>query len=123
MKRVIPFLGILFLIGCTKDQEPDSIVGTWTLTEINTDNTSSVQLSRTEFSVEFTAKDSVVILGPKPNYSYLQDFNRYQILGEGRIRFFNTNNQEELFASFEVDKNLSLMYRVRCPYEEKFMRR
>lgn len=123
MKRVIPFLGILFLIGCTKEQEPDSIVGTWTLTEINTDNTSSVQLSRTEFSVEFTAKDSVVILGPKPNYSYLQDFNRYQILGEGRIRFFNTNNQEELFASFEVDKNLSLMYRVRCPYEEKFMRR
>ncbi len=123
MKRIVLLFAILSVIGCTKEKEPDSLVGTWALSEINSANTTSLLLTQTELSVQFTEKDSIVILGPKPNYTYLQDFNRYEIVSDGRIRFFNTNTQDELFADFSVNKTLSLSYEVRCPYEEKFIRR
>jgi len=123
MKRIAPLFFILFLAGCTKERVADSIVGTWTLTEINTNNTSSVQLSRTQFSVEFTKKDSLIILGPKTNYSFLRDFNHYEILSDGRIKFSNTNIQDEMFAAFDLCQTLSISYSVRCPYQEKFIRR
>lgn len=122
MKRIVLLFAILSIIGCTKEKESD-IVGTWTLSEINSANTSSVLLSRTELSVQFTKEDSLVILGPKPNYTYLENFNKYEIVDGSRIRFFNTSSQEELFADFSVDKTLSLSYQVRCPYKEKFIRR
>lgn len=125
MKRVLFLLVVLLSISCTKEKEPgSSLTGTWTLSEIYSGPPySSVLLSRTEFSVQFTEKDSVIILGPKPNYSFLQDFNKYEIVNGNRIRFFNTNTPDELFAGFSVDKTLSLFYEVRCPYEEKFIRR
>jgi hypothetical protein len=122
MKRIVPFLFILFLISCTKEQEPNSLTGTWTLSQINSGDSSTVRLYGTEFSVQFKERDSLFILGPKPNYSFLQDFDRYEVLGE-RIRFFNSITGDELFAGFHVDKTLSLSYEVRCPYEEKFIRR
>jgi len=122
MKRIVPFLFILFLISCTKGQEPNSLTGTWTLSQINSGDSSTVRLYGTEFSVQFKERDSLFILGPKPNYSFLQDFDRYEVLGE-RIRFFNSITGDELFAGFHVDKTLSLSYEVRCPYEEKFIRR
>ncbi|HTM91860.1 MAG TPA: hypothetical protein VL095_05550 [Flavisolibacter sp.] len=123
MKRIVPFLVIIFLISCTKEQEPTSLTGTWTLTQINSGDTSSVILYGTEFSVQFKEKDSLFILGPKPNYSFLQDYDRYEIIGSSRIRFFNLTTGDELFAGFHIDKTLSLSYEVRCPYEEKFIRR
>ena len=122
MKRIALLFVILSVFSCTKEKE-NSIVGTWTLSEINSANTSSVLLSRTELSVQFTDEDSLVILGPKPNYTYLEDFNRYELIGNDRIRFFNTATQDELFADYSLDKTLSLSYEVRCPYEEKFIRR
>jgi hypothetical protein len=123
MKRIVLLLVILSIIGCTKEKESDSIVGTWALSEINSAYTSSVLLSQTELSVQFTEKDSLIILGPKSNYTYLQDFNRYEVVSNETIRFYNTNTQDELFADFSVNKTLSLSYQVRCPYEEKFIRR
>ena len=108
MKRIIPFLALLFLISCTKEQEPNSLTGIWTLTQINSGDTSSVILYGTEFSVQFKEKDSLFILGPKPNYSFLQDYDRYEIIGSERIRFINSVNGDELFAGFHVDKTLSL---------------
>jgi hypothetical protein len=123
MKRIVPFLVLVLLIGCTKEQEPNSLTGTWTLTQINSGDTSSVILYGTEFSVQFKEKDSLFILGPKPNYSFLQDYNQYEVIGTNRIRFFNLTTGDELFAGFHIDKTLSLSYEVRCPYEEKFIRR
>jgi hypothetical protein len=123
MKRITPLLVILFLLSCTKEQVPDSLTGTWTLTQINSGDTSLVRLYGTEFSVQFKEKDSLFILGPKPNYSFLQDYDRYEKIGSERIRFLNSVNGDELFAGFHVDKTLSLSYEVRCPYEEKFIRR
>jgi hypothetical protein len=123
MKRIVPFLLLVLLIGCTKEQEPNSLTGTWTLTQINSGDTSSVILYGTEFSVQFKEKDSLFILGPKPNYSFLQDYNQYEVIGTNRIRFFNLTTGDELFAGFHIDKTLSLSYEVRCPYEEKFIRR
>jgi hypothetical protein len=123
MKRTIPFLCILFLLSCTKEQEPNSLTGTWTLTQINSGDTSTVRLYGTEFSAQFKEKDSLFILGPQPNYSFLQNFNRYEVIGNDRIRFFNSTTGDELFAGFHIDKTLSLSYEVRCPYEEKFIRR
>lgn len=102
---------------------PDSLTGTWTLTQINSGDTSSIRLYGTEFSVQFKEKDSLFILGPEPNYSFLQDYDRYQVIGNDRIRFFNSITGNELFAGFHIDKTLSLSYQVRCPYEEKFIRR
>lgn len=123
MKRIVLLLVVLSALSCTREKEPTSIVGTWALSEINSANTSSVLLSQTELSVQFTKEDSLIILGPKSNYTYLQDFNKYEIVSDGRIRFFSTNTQDELFADFSVDKTLSLSYQVRCPYQEKFIRR
>lgn len=122
MKRILPILIILFFTSCTKEQDLNTLIGTWTLTQINSGDTSSIVLYGTEFSVQFKEKDSVVILGPKPYYSFLQDFNQYQIVSENRIRFFNSTTGDELFAGYKVGTTLSLSYEVRCPYEEKFIR-
>lgn len=123
MKRIALLFVILSAISCTKEKQPDSIVGEWALSEINSANNSSVLLSQTELSVRFTLKDSLIILGPKPNYTYLENFNKYEVVSSYRIRFFNTATQDELFANYSIDKTLSLSYQVRCPYEEKFTRR
>jgi hypothetical protein len=124
MKQIVLLLVVVSAIGCTKEKEPNSLTGTWRLTQINSSPpASSVYLYGTELSIEFKAKDTLVILGPKPNYTYLQEFNRYQIINNDRIRFFNTSTQDELFAVFSLDKTLSLSYELRCPYEEKFVRR
>lgn len=123
MKRIALLFVILSTISCTKEKASNSIVGTWALSEINSAYNSSILLSQTELSVQFTNKDSLIILGPKSNYTYLQDFNRYEIAGNGRIRFSNTNTGDELFADYTIDRSLSISYEVRCPYEEKFTRR
>jgi len=123
MKRLIPVLVILFFTSCTKEQDLNSLTGTWTLTQINSADTSSVFLYGTEFSVQFKEKDTLLILGPKPNYSFLQDFNQYEVVSSDRIRFFNSTTGSELFAVYRIDKTLLLSYEVRCPYEEKFIRR
>jgi hypothetical protein len=123
MKRIALILAIISNIVCTKEKKPDSLVGTWTLTEIHSGNISSILLSGTELSVRFNRDSSFDILGPKPNYTFLQSFNRYETLGNDRIRFFSTNSDEELFAGFRLNTTLSISYEVRCPYEEKFIRR
>lgn len=124
MKRIALFFVILSSIGCTKEKDLNTITGTWSLSEITSGSpSSSVLLSQTELAVQFTDKDSLIILGPKANYTYLANFNKYEIVSDNRIRFFNTNTQDELFADYIIDKNLSLSYQVRCLYEEKFTRR
>jgi hypothetical protein len=122
MKRILLLLVILSFISCTKEKESNSIVGTWDLTEINTLSPSPILLTGTEVSVRFNKDGSFDISG-KPNYTFLQNLNRYEIISNDRIRFFNTTTQDELFAYFGLDKTLSLFYQVRCPYEEKFIRR
>jgi hypothetical protein len=124
MKRILLLLVILSAISCTKEKDLSSLTGTWRLTQINSSPpASSVYLYGSELSIEFKEKDTLVILGPKPNYTYLQEFDRYQVVGNERIRFFNTTTGDELFAVFSVGETLSLSYEVRCPYEEKFVRR
>lgn len=123
MKRITAALALLLLISCTKEKESSSIVGSWRLTQIKSGDSSTIYLSGTELSVEFKQDGRFDILGPKPNYTFLEDFNRYETLNNERIRFFDSTSTGELFASFYVDKTLSLSYEVRCPYEEKFTRR
>lgn len=123
MKRITAALALLLLISCTKEKESRSIVGSWRLTQIKSGDSSTIYLSGTELSVEFKQDGRFDILGPKPNYTFLEDFNRYETLNNERIRFFDSTSTGELFASFYVDKTLSLSYEVRCPYEEKFTRR
>lgn len=124
MKQILFLLAVVVsLLSCTKEKEETTLTGVWTLTQINSGSTSSVFLYGSELSIEFKKNDTLVILGPKPNYTFLQDFNRYKIVSNNRIRFYNTGTQDELFASYRMDKNLQLSYEVRCPYEEKFIRR
>ena len=122
MKQIALLALILSFIGCTKEKAPDSIVGDWKLTEIDSYNASMIRLSGTELSVTFNSDGSFAISG-KPNYTFLQDFNRYELINEGRIRFYNTSTKDTLFADFTLHNALSFSYEVRCPYEEKFMRR
>jgi hypothetical protein len=123
MKRIALLFVILSVISCTKEKEPNSIVGTWNLTEIVTlDPSSPIRLTGSEVSVSFNKDGSFNISG-QPNYTFLRDLNRYEMVSNDRIRFFNTTTQDELFAYFGLDKTLSLFYQVRCPYEEKFIRR
>ncbi len=110
-------------LSCTKDQVPDTIVGEWTLTEINSGDASSIKLFGNEVSVEFKEEGKFEIIGPKSNYTFLQDFNKYELISTDRIRFFNSATSNELYASFQVGNALSIFYELRCPYEEKFMRR
>jgi len=123
MKRLILLLALFFIIGCTKEKEPNSLLGSWRLMQINSGDTSTVYLTGSEFSVEFKSDGHFDILGPKPNYSFLQDFNRYETVSFNRIRFFDSTSTGELYAMFHINKTLSLSYEVRCPYEEKFTRR
>jgi len=122
MKQIVLLFVIVSLFSCTKQKTPDSIVGSWTLTEIDSYNASAIRLSGTELSVKFNSDGSFDISG-KPNYTFLQDFDRYEIITDGRIRFYNTTSADQLFASFNLNKTLSLSYELRCPYEEKFIRR
>jgi len=122
MKQIVLLFVIVSLFSCTKQKTPDSIVGSWTLTEIDSYNASTIRLSGTELSVKFNSDGSFDISG-KPNYTFLQDFDRYEIITDGRIRFYNTTSADQLFASFNLNKTLSLSYELRCPYEEKFIRR
>lgn len=122
MKQIALLAVLISLIGCTREKTLNSIVGNWTLTEIDSYNSSTIRLSGTELSVKFNSDGSVAISG-KPNYTFLQDFNRYEIVNEDRIRFYNTNTTDELFAGFNLNNTLTFSYEVRCPYEEKFMRR
>ena len=121
MKRIALLFVILSAISCTKEKE-NTIVGTWDLTEINTLTPSPIRLNGTEVSVTFNNDGSFDITG-NPNYTSLRELNRYEIVSSDRIRFFNTTTPDELFAYFGLDKTLSLSYEVRCPYEEKFIRR
>ena len=123
MKRNILLLALFFTFGCTKEKAPNSVLGTWTLTQINSGGISTIYLTGYELSVEFKPDGHFDILGPKPNYTFLQEYNRYETLGIDRIRFFDSTSNEQLFAVFHVDKTLSLSYEVRCPYEERFTRR
>ena len=117
-------LVVIAAISCTKEKDLNPLAGSWRLTQINSSPpASSVYLYGTELSIEFKEKDTLVILGPKPNYTFLQNFNRYEVIGNDRIRFSNTDTQDELFANFTLGEGLSLSYVVRCPYEEKFVRR
>jgi len=122
MKQIALLFVILSLFSCSKEKLPDTIVGAWTLTQINSGDSSSILLSQTELSVEFKDDGSFDILGPKANYTSLEGFNQYQIVSRDRIRVFNSASNEDLFAAFRVGNTLSLSYEVRCPYEEKFRR-
>jgi len=123
MKQILLLLAFFSVIGCTKEKEPDSLLGSWRLMQINSGDTSTVYLTGSELSVEFKSDGHFDILGPKPNYTFLQDFNQYETMSFDKIRFFDSTSTQELFAVFHVDKTLSLSYELRCPYEEKFTRR
>ena len=123
MKAIIGALLVLCLVSCTKEREKNSIVGAWRLTQITTVDTSTVYLQGNELSVEFKPDGRLDILGPKPNYTFLQDFNKYETLSNDRIRFFDSTSNNQLLATYRVDNNLSLLYQVRCAYEETFSRR
>ena len=123
MKAIIGALLVLCLVSCTKERDTNSIVGAWRLTQITTVDTSTVYLKGNELSVEFKPDGRINMLGPKPNYTFLQDFNKFEIFTNDRIRFFDSTSNNQLFATFRVDNNLSLLYEVRCAYEERFTRR
>jgi len=123
MKRIFQVLVIFSLVSCTKEKESNSIVGSWRLTQIISGDSSTIFLSGTELAVEFKSDGGFDVLGPKPNYTFLRDFNKYETIGNDRIRFVDSSSQEELFANFQINKTLSLSYQIRCPYEEKFIRR
>ena len=124
MKQIILLCVIFASVSCTKEKkEPGSLVGTWSLTEISSGTTSPIYLNGNELAVEFKDDGCFDILGPKPNYTFLQDFNQYEVLNGNRIRFFNSTTQEQLHAIFEVNKSLSFSYELSFPYQEKFNRR
>jgi hypothetical protein len=123
MKRIIAAMVLLALVSCTKEKNANSIVGSWRLTQIYSGDTSVVYLMGTELSIDFKEDGRVDILGPKPNYTFLQDFNKYETVGDDRVRFYDSTSNNELFARFRVDKTLSLLYELRCPYQETFTRR
>ena len=123
MKAIIGALLVLCLVSCTKESDTNSIVGAWRLTQITTVDTSTVYLQGNELSVEFRPDGRIDILGPKPNYTFLQDYNKYETLSDDRIRFFDSTSNHQLFATFRLGNTLSILYEVRCAYEETFTRR
>jgi hypothetical protein len=123
MKRIIAAMVLLALVSCTKEKNTNSLIGSWRLTQIYSGDTSVVYLLGTELSIDFKGDGRVDILGPKPNYTFLQDYNKYETVGDDRVRFYDSTSNNELFARFRVDKTLSLLYELRCPYQETFTRR
>lgn len=123
MKRLFLLLVIITTFSCTKEKDQHSLIGTWNLTQISAGSPSPIFLNGNELSVEFKSDGCFDILGPKPNYSFLQDFNQYEVLTNDRIRFFNVTTQEQLYAVFDLGEALAFSYEVNYPYQEKFTRR
>jgi hypothetical protein len=104
MKRLTVFLAIICLFSCTKEKIVESVSGTWTIVETNSDATGIIQVQSyapsSEFTVEFGANGQLNLSGANPGQamSPLWGYNRYEVLPGNIIRFFKSTGSEEIKA-------------------------
>ena len=129
MKRLLFLLVISFLFSCTKENVPATIEGTWAIIESNIGNGTGVEVMRyapsSEMTLQFAENNMLVLTGGNPGeaQSPLWQYDRYKILPNSMIRFFQSFGPQEMEAHYTIDGELYLNYPwARCGHEEKFVR-
>ncbi|HVF96601.1 MAG TPA: hypothetical protein VM871_04740 [Flavisolibacter sp.] len=129
MRKLLPLLTFLFLLGCSKEKFPQTIPGTWTIIESNigtgTGYTVQTYAPSSETTIEFASNGTLVLTGINPGtaMSPLWEFDRYEIEPDNKIRFYQTSGGKEMEAFFTLNGELYLNYLwARCGYEEKFLK-
>ena len=129
MKHFFFALAIACLFSCSKEQTIQPIDGTWTIIETNAGTGYGVQVQTyapsSETTVQFAANGQLIVTGTNPGQamSPLWEFDRYELLPDQIIRFYQSNGQEEMKAFMTLDGNLFLNYlSARCEFEEKYIR-
>jgi hypothetical protein len=129
MKQLFLLLAIVCLFSCTKEKIVETVSGTWTIVETNTDASGIVQVQTyaptSEFTIEFGANGQLILTGANPGQamSPLWGFDRYEVLPGNMIRFSQSNGSQEIEAYFTINGELFLNHlSTRCAHEEKFVR-
>lgn len=127
MKQLFLLLAIACLFSCTKEKIVETVSGTWTIVETNTDAGGIVQVQTyaptSEFTVEFAPNGQLILTGANPGQaaSPLWNYDRYEVLPDNIIRFFKSTGNEEIKAYFTINGELFLNHlSTRCAHEEKF---
>lgn len=99
------------------------------MVETNTDTGGAIQVQTfapsSEITLEFRPGGQLLVSGPNSlqAMSPLWQYNRYQLLNDNIIRFYQTGGSSETRAYFTLNGDLYLNYlHVRCPYKEKFLK-
>lgn len=129
MKKILPIWTLVFLFSCTKEKTSVNIPGTWAIVESNigtgTGYTVQTYLPSSEFTVEFRPDNGLRLVGTNPGTanSPLWQFDRYAMLADDKIRFYQSAGNEEMEAFITLNGELYLNYLwARCGYEEKFLK-
>ncbi|HUC81727.1 MAG TPA: hypothetical protein VMR70_12480 [Flavisolibacter sp.] len=131
MKQLFLLVAAICLFSCYKEKKPilETVSGTWTIVETSTDASGIVQvqtyLPSSEFTMEFAPGGQLVLTGANPGQaaSPLWNYDRYQVLPENMIRFYQSTGTQEIKAYFTVNGELFLNHlSTRCAHEEKFVR-
>lgn len=129
MKQLFLLLAIACLFSCSKEKIVETISGTWTIVETNTDASGIVQVQTyapsSEFTMEFGPEGRLILTGANPGQamSPLWGFDRYEVLPGNMLRFFQSNGTQEIKAYFTINGELFLNHlSTRCAFEERFVR-
>lgn len=129
MKRLFYSLVVILLFSCTKENVPSTIDGTWAIVESNIGNGTGIEVMQytpsSELTLQFAENNTLVLAGANPGtaQSPLWQYDRYQLLPNSMIRFFQSYGPQEMKAHYTIEGELFLNYPwARCGHEEKFVR-
>ncbi len=120
MRTIFYLLLLLTFLGCKKDNSIEGqLTGTWLFKEgkYGTGNGAEQQTIKADpirpIKMLFR-KDGSFSISTEPLFSGVQvqfmGYNRYQLLPDNQVRFYNTSNTEEVIFNFKLDQELILYY-------------
>jgi len=129
MKQLFICVALIALFSCTRQNLKEPFSGTWTIVETNSAENGFIQLQTyppsSEVTLKFAGNGTLVRTGTNPGTakSPLWEYDKYQVLEENIIRFYQSAGSKEMRALYTVDGNLVLNYlAMRHGYEETFLK-
>ena len=124
-EKVLFLLLIVSLVSCSKDKS-ESVQGDWTLVETlygTGGGFNQQQFSPgTGVTVRFGSGGNLSITGGNA-YSFLREFDKYEILGADRLRLYQSSGNAAGFIGYRFEGGLTLSIETaRCGMFEKFVR-
>jgi hypothetical protein len=124
MKKIILFLLLVSLFGCTKQEFP-TLHGEWTLDNIYGGGGSGWASTPINPDYRFTVhfyKDGTLKTSGLA-WTELSQCDKYEILDDHTVKFISTTDNFRMEASYSFEEGLTLWYlNSRCGYGEKYVR-